>query len=317
MSSDNQFTALGPSEVGFQTHGANINLGVEAAGNRIGVKGRCQGPVGDGVQGFGAGSWSGVAGFGGGEKGTGVVGFGGQPGGQGVRGIGNEGPNSAPPTPVGVYGQAGPGADGVQGVGSATTGAGAHGISYDFNGNGVMGEAHNGEQAYGVWGLSRSGYAGYFEGRVRIVGDLNVTGDLNVMGNKSAVVPLSDGSYRRLYALESPESWFEDFGFGELVDGRALIALDPEFMELVDHDQYHVFLTEYDANNALFVTNRTSSGFEVQSSTSPSNARFSYRVTAKRSDTVARRLEKVEFGGTTKSAELPAVPQVMDTELQE
>src|ERR1700687_5700235 len=113
MSSDNQFTALGPTIVGFQTDGANIDRGAEIAGNQIGVKGTCIGPVGDGVQGHGSGNFSGVAGFGGGNAGTGVIGVGGIgpgefTGGPGVRGLGANAPNSGPPgnnTAVGVYGQ--------------------------------------------------------------------------------------------------------------------------------------------------------------------------------------------------------------------
>ena len=67
MSSDNQFTALGPAIVGFQTDGANIDRGADITGNQVGVHGRCGGPVGNGVEGFGTGNFSGVAGFGGGD----------------------------------------------------------------------------------------------------------------------------------------------------------------------------------------------------------------------------------------------------------
>ncbi|MEV2231751.1 hypothetical protein AB0H69_24710 [Streptomyces phaeochromogenes] len=40
MSSDTQFTADGPTIVGFQTGGANIQRGVDAAGTEVGVVGR-------------------------------------------------------------------------------------------------------------------------------------------------------------------------------------------------------------------------------------------------------------------------------------
>lgn len=56
MSAENQFTALGPAAVGFQTHGANIDVGAEISGNTVGIRGSCQGPVGDGVQGQGTGN---------------------------------------------------------------------------------------------------------------------------------------------------------------------------------------------------------------------------------------------------------------------
>jgi hypothetical protein len=183
MSSDNQFTALGPAIVGFQTDGANIDRGADITGNQVGVQGRCGGPVGDGVQGFGTGNFSGVAGFGGGDAnstGTGVFGLGGvQAGdlfvpqrGPGVRGIGGGGPNTSPSVGVGVYGQGAfqaPGvvgqagtapADGVQGFGSGAfsgvagfgdstpsssqSGTGVFGLGGDPAGPGVRGIGHGG-----------------------------------------------------------------------------------------------------------------------------------------------------------------------------
>ena len=72
MSSDNQFTALGPSAVGFQTHATGIDKGVDAFGNSIGVRGSSS--TGDGVIGStNKGGKSGVFGFNGG--GTGVFGL--------------------------------------------------------------------------------------------------------------------------------------------------------------------------------------------------------------------------------------------------
>ena len=46
-----------------------------------------------------------------------------------------------------------------------------------------------------------------------------IEGDLAVTGVKGAVVPHEDGSHRLLCAIESPESWFEDFGEAALKDG--------------------------------------------------------------------------------------------------
>jgi hypothetical protein len=49
MSSDNQFTALGPADVGFQTNSNSISIGANIAGNNAGVIGSS---VGTGVQGI-------------------------------------------------------------------------------------------------------------------------------------------------------------------------------------------------------------------------------------------------------------------------
>ena len=50
MSSDDQFTALGPAAIGFQTDGTNITVGADITGNNIGVQG--SGPIG--VSGIGS-----------------------------------------------------------------------------------------------------------------------------------------------------------------------------------------------------------------------------------------------------------------------
>jgi hypothetical protein len=263
----------------------------------------------DGVQGFGSGTFSGVAGWGGGSSGTGAVGFGGGPVGPGVRGIGAGAPNADPGGPVGVFGQGGPNADGVQGVGSGA-GAGVRGFGAfgvrgtagpDNGSTAVFAEGHPG--AIGIF--ATAGQAGFFSGDVDIVqGSLSVSGNFSVLspGVKSVVVPFPDGSHRQLYCMESPESWFEDFGVGHLVDGRAAIQLDPDFAATVSTSEYHVFIAEYDDNNALFVTNRTKAGFEVRAKTAVRVATFSYRVVAKRKDIVPARLAKVTLPKTRDGA---------------
>jgi hypothetical protein len=163
-----------------------------------------------------------------------------------------------------------------------------------------------------VWAQGNTGIfavgpeAGSFAGDVDISGNLHVyqevivhtnlevTGDLYVYGGtKSVVVPFPDGSHRQLYCMESPESWFEDFGSGHLTNGRTQIQLDPDFAATVSTDDYHVFIAEYDDHNALFVTNRTKTGFEVRAKSSTSVAKFSYRVVARRKDIAPARLAKV------------------------
>jgi hypothetical protein len=168
---------------------------------------------------------------------------------------------------------------------------------------GVFGEADleaasDGEgTGFGVMGVERSGegWAGTFFGRVDIGGDLRVGGDLTVEGVKSAVLRHSDGSLRRMYALESPESWFEDFGRAEVVDGRAQVELDNEFAAMVHTDDYHVFLTPEGETQGLYVSARRPDGFEVhEQQGGASNLTFSYRVVAKRSDIEVQRLQRIE-----------------------
>jgi hypothetical protein len=79
-------------------------------------------------------------------------------------------------------------------------------------------------------------YAAAFFGPVVVSGAFTVVG-----GPKSAAVPHPDGSHRRLYCMESPESWFEDFGEASLACGQAEVTLDPDFTAIAATDQYHVY----------------------------------------------------------------------------
>jgi hypothetical protein len=160
---------------------------------------------------------------------------------------------------------------------------------------GVVGEALAGE-GIGVFGSTDSpgAFAGYFHGPVQVVGDVTIFGNAIVNGLKSAVVRFPDGSNRKLYCMENPESWFEDFGTGYLKNGQAEIPLDAEFASIVNSDDYHVFLSEYDDNNVLYVTNRTTTGFGVRSKLSATaSGTFSYRIVAKRKDITGVRFDKV------------------------
>jgi len=288
----------------------------------------------DGVQGFGSGALSGVTGWGGSNSGAGVVGWGGGNAGAGAVGIGGPGSFDTNNEPgPGVVGFGGPGpipdtpleavAAGVCGVGGSLydpegydpqTGAGVVGIGNPGNQNllapsadgaGVYGAGRTGVIAVGTtdefFALEAvalngvSGYAAAFTGLVWIDGHAVINGGLEVYGGaKSAVVPFPDGTQRRLYCMESPECWFEDFGTAQLVNGQAQVQLDRGFASVVSADDYHVFLTEYDDNSGLYVTGRTSTGFGVRAKTSPTaNGTFSYRVVAKRKDIVAPRFDQV------------------------
>jgi hypothetical protein len=273
--------------------------GVPAGPGGPGVKGiggiNQNGGNADGVQGFGKGTFSGVTGIGDPSNalGTGVFGLGGGNFGTGVRGISGNGQSKYSPsgTNVGVYGNGNVGASGES---NASFGTGVEGNGFFA----VVGNSTTGPGGIGM--LGADGLAGVFDGVVQTTGNVLVGGNLAVSGGlivsglpKSAAVPFPDGSHRLLYCLESPDSWFEDFGFGRLINGRVQIQLDPDFAATVNTDSYHVFITAYDDNNGLFVSNRTNSGFEVHGRTLAKELEFSYRVVAKRKDISPARLQKV------------------------
>jgi hypothetical protein len=188
-----------------------------------------------------------------------------------------------------------PGAGGFGVYGVSVKGHGTVGAALTAGGAGIVGATN------GVTGA----YAGAFYGPVAVLGDFTV------FGPKSAAVPHPDGSHRRLYCVESPESWFEDFGKGQLDCGCADVTIDPDFAAVADVDDYHVFLTQ-NGHNDLAVTEQTPHGFRVEGKDPTSTTRFSWRIVAKRKDIPAPRFETV-----TVPAEpvLPAIPEPVVPEL--
>ena len=263
----------------------------------------------DGIRALG---WSGIPNFGPGPKGggTGVVGVGGPVGG------------------IGLIGVAGGKADGVVGTSDANAksgvfafnpgrGAGVRGYSGGRSGVGVFGKGAIGVQALadtidgigvigfghenGVRAASDIGVAGEFHGGVSVEGNFRV-----YRGVKSTVVPHHDGSHRQLYCMESPESWFEDFGEGKLIKGNARVQLDSGFASVVQTNTYHVFLTPYGDSNGLYVARRSKGGFEVKEQRNgKSSLSFSYRIVAKRKDVEGKRLAKV------KVPKVPEIPKIL------
>ena len=136
---------------------------------------------------------------------------------------------------------------------------------------------------------------------------MHINGNLTVTGTKSAAVRAADDSLRLLYAIESPESWFEDFGFGRLAGGYVRVELDETFASVIAGGPYHVFLTQYDGDDGLYVTEREASGFAVRSAGSAdAECEFSYRVTAKRKDAAGVRFEEAEGHEGKTLPQLPA-----------
>jgi hypothetical protein len=234
---------------------------------------------------------------------------------------------------VGVQGQA----DFLGVLGTASTSianklvAGVHGESSNANGIGVSGQSATrfgvrglaGKVAnttgVGVFGIGKlgshgvigmadlPGFAGAF------FGNASVDGNFAVTGAKSAAVLFPDGSRRLLYAVESPESWFEDFGSARLVRGRATITIDPRFRGVVRGD-YHVFFTPDGDCCGLYVARRSSHTIEVREAQhGHSTIRFSYRIVARRKDVDAPRFARVVLPKPPKdgdrSIETPKAPK--------
>jgi len=128
---------------------------------------------------------------------------------------------------------------------------------------------------------------------------LYVAGDFIATGTKSALVETASYGKRQLYAMESPENWFEDFGGAQLIHGRAIVEIDPIFVETVStQHEYHVFLTPKGDCKGLYVASQSVSSFEVRELRhGKGTIAFDYRIVAKRKG--YERARQAEPGGTS------------------
>lgn len=306
--------------------------GLQVDGRAIGIQGITFHSVNAGVSGQNNSDGPGVLGAstsGIGVRGSssGYIGMLGQStSGTGVNGVSSSG--------IAVLGQAtsGYGVYGTTPQGTGVWGQSTHGYGVrgsSTNAPGVFGESTN---SYGIWaqsgtftalyGASSSGYGIYAEsssGRglyaatasgdyaAVFQGNVYIGGSYTATGAKSAAVPHPDGTLRRMYCVESPESWFEDFGTDQLVNGRARVRLDPDFDALVRGDHYQVFLTPEGDCNGLYVSAKNPHTFEVRELKGGSGSlAFSYRVVAKRRDIPGPRLEKVDVPAAPARPAAPA-----------
>ncbi len=176
--------------------------------------------------------------------------------------------------PVGVWGDTGSNAGGAAGlVGTADD---ARAIYLENNSPNGVPTAYMQQDASGKFALVAGG------GGTNVC-TIDTTGHLSCAHAMSVI---ADTGQRQvaLYAMESPQNWFEDFGSGQLTGGTTRITLDATFAKAVNTGvQYHVFLTPRDECEGLYVSNATASGFEVHElRRGRSNAAFDYRIVALR-----------------------------------
>ena len=121
-------------------------------------------------------------------------------------------------------------------------------------------------------------------------------GDTWSAGTKGALVDTEEYGERTLYAMESPEVWFEDFGAAQLVNGQVTVTIEPLFLQTINTEvPYHVFVTPLGDCNSLYVTNKTATSFEVRElGGGTANIGFDYRIVAKRLGFEDLRLEPLD-----------------------
>jgi hypothetical protein len=287
------------------------------------VYGQNNGTGGSGIGVYGAQNGFGWGVYGTTPSGSGVYGY--STSGYGVQAGSNSG--------TGIYASStgGVGVDGHSSTNNAVQGTTGSGIGVQGSSSSNTGVQGSSSSGYGVYGSSPNNYAvvgvttsgnGVY-GQVSTANQAGVIGrqeaaggnwaiygfgNIGATGTKSAVVEASDGrGHMTLYCVESPECWFEDFGAGRLKNGSVLVNIDSEFAQTIETNTYHVFVQAEGDCHGMIVTAKTATGFTVkETGGGSSNAPFSYRIVARRSNVAAPRLNRVNLP----AAPLPSAPVV-------
>jgi hypothetical protein len=113
---------------------------------------------------------------------------------------------------------------------------------------------------------------------------------INGAGTVSTVVKDQNSQQRIMFAPEAPEVLFEDYGSGQLVDGRARINLEPALsanLTVNDRHPLRVFIQLEGDCNGVYVTNKSNAGFDVvELMNGKSNVAFSWHIVGNRADEV-------------------------------
>jgi hypothetical protein len=265
-----------------------------AAGYTYGVFGQSASNNGRGVFGLSAGN-----------NGVGVLGENNNGTGTGIIGKALPGSSGWAGTNVGVWGDSGRAATGLSAIYSGV--AGVLGTSA----HGQAGAFYNDSSSYyTLVVLNTNGSPFYAANLATHKGcEVDSEGNLYCSGSKNAVVSI-DGGKRKvaMSAIESPANWFEDFGSAQLINGVALVRLDPEFTQTVNtQNDYRVFPVPNGDCKGLYIASKGPDSFEVRElGGGTSNISFDYRITAIRRD-----YETVRFADHTNDLDPTKMPTEM------
>lgn len=156
-------------------------------------------------------------------------------------------------------------------------------------------------QTFGVYGIAASTnnntWGGYFANGTAngyaYVGGTDAIGTARKIlgpGSVSSIIKNLDGKGVILTCPEAPEILIEDYGTGQLQNGKVHIDIDPIITKNIVVNEKHplrVFIQLEGDCNGVYVTSKTSGGFDVvELSNGKSNVKFVYHIVANRADDV-------------------------------
>jgi hypothetical protein len=167
-------------------------------------------------------------------------------------------------------------------------------------GAGVVGQG----ESFGIVGyasatlspLTNNKWGGYFDyqssanGFAFIGGRTGATDyGIQSAGAKLTMVKDNQNQWRGLACIEAPEILFQDYGTGQLVNGKAHISIDPLLAQNITIDEKHplkVFVQLEGNCKGVYVANKTAEGFDVvELDGGTSSVSFSYSIVGNRADT--------------------------------
>jgi len=111
---------------------------------------------------------------------------------------------------------------------------------------------------------------------------------INGAGAVSTIVSGLNNEKVTMYAPEAPEIFFQDYGQGNLVKGKAHIDIDPILAKNIIIDDKHslrVFIQPEGECNGVYVTNKTATGFDViELQNGQANTSFQWSIICNRAD---------------------------------
>jgi hypothetical protein len=200
----------------------------------------------------------------------------------------------------GVYGRSSNG-DGVQGHASKFGAAGVSGYQ-DSNGNGVYAESADSTGDFAALSAQADGPSTWIFGGYNTANQSACYIDPSANFYCSGMIQTSKsfrsmhvsgtGQHVLAYAAESASATLDDVGTAHMVSGAATVAIDRTFASTIDRNvPYHVFLTPMGDTRGLYVSGKSSSGFEVREAQGGrSTISFDYRIVARPIDAKNDRL---------------------------
>lgn len=189
------------------------------------------------------------------------------------------------------------------GTGLISSGQGAVG-SYLAGGSGasVTGNSTGLYARSNTAGVSESVYT-YNFGNITRINYWDGTTQYKILGTGTVSTTAKgvDGERVVLHCTEAPEIYFEDYGQGQLVNGKAHILIDPIIVKNITVNDKHplrVYIQLEGDCNGVFVTNKKADSFDViELASGKSNVVFQYHIVGNRAD------EELENGRISKNAD--------------